>query len=77
VERRCYRKRWNRTPKEEQTMAGPRRLIEPHKGDRRYVRRNARGQFSQVDDVGRSLAQDRRRAAKTRAKKGYGDRGDR
>lgn len=45
--------------------------------DKRYVRRNARGKFKESDDVGRSLAKDRPRKAKTRAKKGQGDRGDR
>ena len=45
--------------------------------DKRYVRRNARGQFKESDDVGRSLAQDRRRKARTKAEKGQGDRGDR
>jgi hypothetical protein len=58
-------------------MAGKRELIEPHKGDKRYVRRNKKGQFDEVDDVGRSLAADRRRKAKTKAKSGYGDKGDR
>jgi len=43
-----------------------------------YVRRNPRGtSFKEVEDVGRSLAQDRRRKAKTIAKRGQGDRGDR
>jgi len=43
-----------------------------------YVRRNKRGtSFKEVEDVGRSLAQDRRRKAKTVARKGQGDRGDR
>lgn len=43
-----------------------------------YVRRNARGtSFKEVVDVGRSLATDRRRKAKTIAKPGQGDRGDR
>lgn len=43
-----------------------------------YVRRNARGtSFKEVEDVGRSLAADRRRKAKTVAKRGQGDRGDR
>ena len=37
--------------------ARKRELIEPHKGDKRYVRRNKKGQFNEVDDVGRSLAQ--------------------
>jgi len=40
-------------------MAGKRELIAPHKGDKRYVRRDAQGRFSEVDDVGRSLTQDR------------------
>lgn len=42
-----------------------------------YVRRNKRGEFDEVDDVGRSLAADRRRKAKTVAKRGQGDKGDR
>lgn len=43
-----------------------------------FVRRNARGtSFKEVEDVGRSLAQDRRRRAKTKAKRGQGDKGDR
>jgi hypothetical protein len=58
-------------------MAAKRELIEPHKGDKRYVRRNAKGQFKESDDVGRSLAQDQRRKAKTVARPGQGDRGDR
>lgn len=45
--------------------------------DKRYVRRDAKGQFKESDDVGRSLKSDRRTAAKTRTKKGQGDRGDR
>ena len=54
-----------------------RQLIEPHKGDKRYVRRSKRGRFTKSqDDVSRSLSQDRRRKAKTVAKKGQGDRGD-
>ena len=55
----------------------PRRLIEPHKGDKRYVRRGKKGQFtSHQTDVGRSLSADRRSKAKTVVKKGEGDRGD-
>lgn len=43
-----------------------------------YVRRNARGtSFKEVEDVGRSLSADRRRKAKTIAKRGQGDKGDR
>jgi hypothetical protein len=55
----------------------PRQLIEPHKGDKRYVRRDAEGHFTDRQvDVGRSLAVDRRSKSKTVAKKGEGDRGD-
>jgi hypothetical protein len=54
-----------------------RELIEPHKGDKRYVRRNKKGEFKEVEDVGRSLAADRRRKAKAVSKPGYGDKGDR
>lgn len=57
-------------------MSG-RTLIEPNKGDKRYVRRDKDGQFSKEVDVGKSLAADQRRDAKTVAKPGQGDRGDR
>ena len=53
-----------------------RTLIEPHKGDKRYVRRNKKGEFAKEVDVGRSLAADRRSKATTKVKKGQGDRGD-
>ena len=58
-------------------MASKRELIEPNPGDKRYVRRDAQGRFSESDDVGRSLSQDRKRTAKTPAKRGQGDKGDR
>jgi hypothetical protein len=58
-------------------MASKRELIEPTPGDKRYVRRDENGRFSEVDDVGRSLSRDRRREAKTNSEKGQGDRGDR
>ena len=45
--------------------------------DKRYVRRNAQGQFKESDDVGRATAQDRRRKAANKSKRGQGDRGDR
>jgi hypothetical protein len=58
-------------------MASKREVIEPHKGDKRYARHNPKGQFKEMDDVGRSLAADRRTKAKTVAKPGHGDKGDR
>jgi hypothetical protein len=58
-------------------MAAKRELIEPTPGDKRYVRRDAEGRFNEVVDVGRSLSADRKRKAKTVAKPGQGDRGDR
>lgn len=54
-----------------------RELIEPNPGDKRYVRRDEKGRFKEVEDVGRSLSQDRKRHAKSDAKPGQGDRGDR
>ena len=45
--------------------------------DKRYVRRDTKGQFKESDDVGRSLSMDRRRKSKTSVKAGQGDRGDR
>jgi hypothetical protein len=44
--------------------------------DERFVRRNDDGTFKESDDVGRSLAADRRQPAKTVVPKGQGDRGD-
>jgi hypothetical protein len=45
--------------------------------DKRYVRRDDKGQFKESDDVGRSLSQDVRHHAKTKVEAGQGDRGDR
>jgi len=58
-------------------MPGKRELIEPNKGDKRYVRRDSEGKFKESVSVGRSLSSDRKRSAKTVSKPGYGDRGDR
>jgi hypothetical protein len=54
-----------------------RELIEPNPGDKRYVRRDDEGRFTESTDVGRSSAQDQKRSAKTTAPRGHGDRGDR
>lgn len=45
--------------------------------DKRFVRRSAAGTFKESDDVGKSLAADRRKGAKTKVKSGQGDKGDR
>ena len=45
--------------------------------DKRYVRRGEQGRFKESDDVGRSLAADRRQHAEHGAAKGQSDRGDR
>jgi hypothetical protein len=42
-----------------------------------FARRDGEGQFREMDEVGRSLAADRRRKARTKVSSGYGDRGDR
>ena len=58
-------------------VADKRELIEPHEGDKRFVRRDEEGKFKESDDVGRSLSQDQKRDAKTESKPGQGDKGDR
>ena len=55
---------------------GKRTLVAP-KGDKRYVRRSSTGQFSESDDVSKSLSQDKKQKAKNSSKPGYGDKGDR
>jgi hypothetical protein len=62
--------------KKAKKRAAKRKLIAP-KGDKRYVRRDAKGRIKESDDQGRSLSTDRRRKAKAKAKRGQGDRGDR
>lgn len=57
------------------TSKSHRELIDTGR-DKRYVRRDEKGQFDEVSDVGRSLSQDRKRSAKTKVPKGQGDRGD-
>ena len=55
--------------------SGKRELIDTGT-DKRYVKRNAKGQFKESDDVGKSLSLDRKRSAKKTVKPGYGDQGD-
>ena len=44
--------------------------------DKRYVRRDEKGRFGEVVDVGRSLSRDRKQQSKTKVPPGQGDRGD-
>jgi hypothetical protein len=49
--------------------ASKREMIEPHRGDKRYVRRTSRGKFGKTVDLGRSLSADRKRLAKIKVPK--------
>ncbi len=53
-----------------------RELVEPHPGDKRYVRRDKDGQFSESDDQSRSLAQDVQQNSSHKKPKNEGDKGD-
>jgi hypothetical protein len=64
------------TKKKTRRKAAKRELIDTGR-DKRFVRRDDKGQFDESDDVGRSLAQDRRKTAKAKVKSGQGDKGDR
>ena len=44
--------------------------------DKRFVRRDEKGQIKESDDVGRSLSRDRQQEAKQEVPPGQGDRGD-
>ena len=41
-----------------------------------YAKRTNEGRFTELDDVGRSQASDRRQKAKRTVRSGYGDQGD-
>ena len=70
------KKRGKKAKQSKKKKAAAKRTLIAPKGDKRYVRRTKRGRFKESDDVGRSLAADRRTHAKTKVKKGQGDRGD-
>jgi hypothetical protein len=58
--------------------ARKRELIEPDEGNKRYVRRDDEGKFTEEQvDVGRSLSQDSRHHAGRSIPAGQGDKGDR
>jgi hypothetical protein len=60
----------------EVTMVRKRELIDTGT-DKRYVRRDKKGQFKESDDLGRSLSRDVKTRAKTTVASGQGDQGDR
>ena len=55
--------------------AKKRELVDPG-NDKRYVRRDEKGRFDEVDDQSRSLSQDVKKKAKTKVPSGQGDKGD-
>jgi hypothetical protein len=57
--------------------AAKRELIDSKRGGKRFARRSATGNFQESDQVSKSLPGDRRKKAKTKAKRGQGDKGDR
>ena len=64
-----------KTTSDSDKATGKRTLIDPH-GDKRYIRRNEKGQIKESDDQGRSLSMDIKKSAKTKVYPGYGDKGD-
>jgi hypothetical protein len=80
AKRTASRKASKKAPKaasRKRKASAKRTLIEPHPGDKRYVRRDAKGRIKESVDVGRSLSADARRHSKKKAKPGSGDKGDR
>jgi hypothetical protein len=66
-----------RTPTKKTTRKAAKRELIDTGTDKRFARRSAAGRFKESDDVGKSLTADRRKKAKTKAKPGQGDKGDR
>jgi hypothetical protein len=65
--------RWSGVAKR---STGKRELIDTGR-NKMFGKREGAGRFKEMDDVSRSLPADRRRAAKSAAKPGHGDQGDR
>ncbi len=57
-------------------MSTKREEIEPHKGDKRYIRRDEEGKIKTSVDQHKSLSQDDKKTAKKTSKPGHGDEGD-
>lgn len=45
-------------------------------GDKRYIKRDEKGQIKESDDQGKSISQDVKQTAKNKVKPGFGDQGD-
>jgi len=63
-------------PTKMKSKTSKRTMIEPHKDDKRYARRNEEGEFKKQVSVGRSLSADKKQTAKTKVPRGQGDRGE-
>jgi hypothetical protein len=74
--KKAVKKATKKAVKKTARKAAKRELIDTGT-DKRYVRRTTKGTFKESDDVGKSLAADRRKKAKTKVKSGQGDKGDR
>ncbi|GAB3846777.1 hypothetical protein GCM10028822_07270 [Hymenobacter terrigena] len=53
-----------------------RELNEPNPGDKRYIRRNEKGEIEHSVELHRSLSQDDQHNSKKTSKPGQGDKGD-
>jgi hypothetical protein len=69
-------KRKRSTTRKRKRSTGKRELLKTRNATF-FGKRTAKGRFKEMDERGRSLAADRRRQAKSKSKRGYGDRGDR
>ncbi|HXU89776.1 MAG TPA: hypothetical protein VFQ62_13060 [Methylomirabilota bacterium] len=69
-------KRKRSTTRKRKRSSGKRELLKTRNATF-FGKRTAKGRFKEMDERGRSLAADRRRQAKSKSKRGYGDRGDR
>jgi hypothetical protein len=62
--------------KKRRTTSGKRTRVSNRAGTF-FAKRTKRGRFAEMDEMGRALKSDRRKKAKTAARSGHGDRGDR
>jgi hypothetical protein len=65
----------NMAANKESQGSGPREKLVTPTGTY-FARRDDKGRFTELDEIGRSLAADRRQHAKTKKPSGQGDKGD-